>query len=190
MQGTDTEPDVPGGPNKAPLNGTRKRQYRGNSQASVWGTDIQRPRIYLEVIPQPDINLDEPVTRSAPVGQLSYTEQPITIGVMTDKGANGPIGPVGHDVMLAGRLEMINRPDPVGPHSGTEQSVFLRLDADQGEHFPTNSVHPGIKMFHTQPVADGPAKSGRRLVARWAGSLILALLNIEKCHPRTIRISR
>ena len=84
----------------------------------------------------PDMNLDEPVTRWAPVGQLSDTEQPITLGVMTDKGANGPIGPVGHDVMLAGRLEMINRPDPVGPHSGTEQSVFLRLDADQGSTFP------------------------------------------------------
>ena len=38
----------PVGPNNAPLNGTRKRQYRGNSQASVWGTDIQRPRIYQD----------------------------------------------------------------------------------------------------------------------------------------------
>ena len=38
----------------------------------------------------PDINLDEPVNRS---GQLSDTEQPITLGVMTDKGANGPSGP-------------------------------------------------------------------------------------------------
>ena len=88
--------------------------------------------------------------------------------------------------MLAGRMEMVNRPDPVGPHSETEQSVYLRLDADQGEHIPTNRVHPGVKMFRTQPVADGPAgpdrtrrrwapmrcmqnmtKSGRRLVARF-----------------------
>ena len=38
-----------------------------------------------------------------------------------------------------------------------EQSVFLRLDADRGEHIPTNRVHPGVKMFRTQPVADGPA---------------------------------
>ena len=251
----------PVGPEKAPLDGTRKAQYRLNSQASVGGTDILRPRSCLdvpvlrmpgvffklaeearnsevvddqstdmkEVQPQrtgqtrpvlvteimdstpvlgsrafrvtntstemiPDINLDEPVNRSGPVGQLRDTEQPITLGVMTDKGANGPNGPVGHDVMLAGRMEMVDRPDPVGPHSGTEQSVFLRLDADQGEHIPTNRVHPGVKMFRTQPVADGRrvriehaarwalmrcmqsmTKSGRRLVARWAGSLILAL---------------
>ena len=107
----------------------------------------------------PDINLDEPVNRSGPVGQLRNTEQPMTLGVMTDKGANGPNGPVGHDVMLAGRMEMVDRPDPVGPHCGTEQSVFLRLDADQGE--PTDRVHPGVKMFHTQPVADGPAGPDR-----------------------------
>ena len=109
----------------------------------------------------PDINRDKPVNRSGPVGQLSDTEQPITLGVKTDKGANGPNGPVGHDVMLAGRMEMVNRPDPVGPHSGTEQSVFLRLDADQEEHIPTNRVHPGVKMFRTQPVADGPAGPDR-----------------------------
>ena len=50
----------PLGPNKAPLNGTRKSQYRGNSQASVWGTDIQRPRIYLEVpvLRMPDVFLE------------------------------------------------------------------------------------------------------------------------------------
>ena len=50
----------PVGPNKAPLNGTRKRQYRDNSQASVWGTDIQRPRIYLEVpvLRMPDVFLE------------------------------------------------------------------------------------------------------------------------------------
>ena len=109
----------------------------------------------------PDINLDEPVNRSGPVGHRRDTEQPITLGVMTNKGANSPNGPVGHDVMLAGRMEMVDQPDPVGPHSGTEQSVFLRLDADQGEHIPTNRVHPGVKMFHTQPVADGPAGPDR-----------------------------
>ena len=57
--------------------------------------------------------------------------------------------------------EPVDRSDPVGPHSGTEQSVFLRLDADQGEHIPTNRVHPGVKMFRTQPVADGPAGPDR-----------------------------
>ena len=103
----------------------------------------------------PDINLDEPVNRSGPVGHLRDTKQPMTLGVRTNKGANGPTGPVGHDVMLAGRREMVD------PHRRTEQSVFLRLDADQGEHIPTNRVHPGVKMFHTQPVADGPAGPDR-----------------------------
>ena len=56
---------------------------------------------------------------------------------------------------------MVDQPDPVGPHGGTEQSVFLRLDTDQVEHIPTNKVHPGVKMFHIQPVADGPAGPDR-----------------------------
>ena len=92
---------------------------------------------------------------------LSDTEQPILLGVITDKGENGPNGPVGRDVMLAGRREMVDWPDPVGPHSRTEQSVFLRLDVDQVEHVPANIVHPGVKMFRNQPVADGPAGPDR-----------------------------
>ena len=64
-------------------------------------------------------------------------------------------------MMLAGRREMVDRPDPVGPHSRTEQSVFLRFDVDQVEHVPANIVHPGVKMFRTQPVADGPAGPDR-----------------------------
>ena len=50
----------------------------------------------------------------------------------------------------------------MGPHSKTEQSVFLRLDVDQVEHVPANIVHPGVKMFRNQPVADGPAGPDRR----------------------------
>ena len=91
----------------------------------------------------------EPGDRSGPVGSRSGTDRP----VLKDRGRNAPNCPVGCDVMLAGRREMVDRPDPVGPHSRTEQSVFLRLDADQGEHIPTNRVHPGVKMFRTQPVA-------------------------------------
>ena len=109
----------------------------------------------------PDMNLDKPMIGSGPVGQLSDTEQPITLGVMMKQGADGPIGPVGRDVLLTGRLEMLARPDPVGPHSRPEQSVSLRLDADQGEHIPTHRVHPGVKMFRVQPVADGPAGPDR-----------------------------
>ena len=108
-----------------------------------------------EVIP--DINLVEPVIWSGPVGRQRDTEQPITLGVMTNRGTISPTGPVGHDVMLAGRMEMVDQPDPVGPHEETEQSVFLGLDAGQVEHFPPNKVHPGVKMFHIQPVADRPA---------------------------------
>ena len=55
----------------------------------------------------------------------------------------------------------MNRPDPVGQHGETEQSVFLRPDADQEGPISTNSVHPGVTMFHTQPVADGPAGPDR-----------------------------
>ena len=39
----------PVGPERAPLDGTRKAQYRLNSQASVGGTDILRPRSCLDV---------------------------------------------------------------------------------------------------------------------------------------------
>ena len=215
-------------PKTAPLNDTRRRQYRLKSQASVGGTDIQNTRILLEVpvlrMPNvflelaeearnsemvddqstdkkdvkshrtgqarpvfvteimnstpvlgsrsfrvtntstemtPDMNLDKPMIGSGPVGQLSDTEQPITLGVMMKQGADGPIGPVGRDVLLTGRLEMVARPDSVGPHSRPEQSVSLRLDADQGEHIPTHRVHPGVKMFRAQPVADGPAGPDR-----------------------------
>ena len=57
----------------------------------------------------PDMNLDKPMIGSGPVGQLSDTEQPITLGVMMKQGADG------RDVLLTGRLEMLARPDPVGP---------------------------------------------------------------------------
>ena len=52
--------------------------------------------------------------------------------------------------------------DPVGPHSIPEQSVSLRFDADHGEHYPDHRVHPGVKMFRAQPVADGPAGPDRK----------------------------
>ena len=52
--------------------------------------------------------------------------------------------------------------DPVGPHSIQEQSVSLRFDADHGEHYPDHRVHPGVRMFRAQPVADGPAGPDRK----------------------------
>ena len=112
-------------------------------------------RTSTEVIP--DINLVEPVIRSGLVGHQRDTEQPIMLSVMTNRGTISPPGPVGHDVMLAGRMEMVDQPDPVGPYEETEQSVFPGLDAGQVERLPPNQVQPGVEMFHIQPVADGPA---------------------------------
>ena len=122
----------------------------------VLGSGASRvSRTSTEVIP--DLNLVEPVIRSGPVGHLRDTEQPIMLSVMTNQGTISPPGPVGHDVLLAGRMEMVDQPDPVGPYEEKEQSVFLGLDAGQVEHLPPNKVHPGVEMFHIQPVADGPA---------------------------------
>ena len=139
----------------------------------------------------PNINLSgrgEPVNRSGPVGPQNNTEQPVLLGfntdkrgnaptglvgpqnntkqpvllgVNTDKRGNAPTGPVGHDVMLAGRGEMVDWPDLMGPHSSTEQSVFLGLDVDQVEHVSANIVHPGVKMFRNHPVTEGPAGPDR-----------------------------
>ena len=71
----------------------------------------------------PDRNLDKPMIGSDPVGQVSDAEQPQTLGVRMKQEADGPIGPVGRDMLLTGRLEMVARPDPVGPHSRPEQSL-------------------------------------------------------------------
>ena len=126
----------------------------------VLGSGASRvSRTSTEVIP--DINLVEPVIRSGPVGHQRDTEQPIMLSVMTNRGTISPPGPVGHDVMLAGRMEMVDQPDPVGPYEETEQSVFLGLDAGQVVHLPPNKVHPGVEMSHTEPVADGPAGRDR-----------------------------
>ena len=75
---------------------------------------------------------------TGPVGPQSNTEQPVLLGINTDQRGNAPNGPVGHDVMLAGRGEMVDRPDLVGSQSSTEQSVVLRLDVDQVEQVSTN----------------------------------------------------
>ena len=106
--------------------------------------------------------------------EVSGTDRP----VLKDKGGNAPNGPVGRDVILAGRREMVDRPDPVGPHSRTEQSVFLRLDVDQVEHVPAHIVHPGVEMCRAR-IEDAArwapmggmhmTKTGRWLVGRWAG---------------------
>ena len=68
----------------------------------------------------PDMNSagrGEPMDRSGPMGSQSRTEQPVLLRVHTDKRGNAPNDPVGHNVMLAGRGEMVDRPDLVGPDS-------------------------------------------------------------------------
>ena len=59
--------------------------------------------------------------------------------------------------MSTGQLEIVSRSDPVGLHSRQDEPVPPRLSTDQGEYIPTHGVHPGVRMFHVQPVADGPA---------------------------------
>ena len=108
----------------------------------------------------PDGNLsgrDEAGDRSDPATSKSKTDRP----VWTDEGGDAPNYSVVRDVLSTGQLEVITRSDPVGPHSRQDQSVSLRLNTDQGEHIPTHRVHPGVKMFRAQPVADGPAGPDR-----------------------------
>ena len=95
--------------------------------------------------------------RPDPAGSRRGTDRP----VLTKKREDTHNCPVGLEILLAEEKKTLNRPDPVGQHGETEESVFLRPDADQEGHIPTNSVHPGVAMFHTQPVADGPAGPDR-----------------------------
>ena len=61
-------------------------------------------------------------------------------------------GPLGFEVKLGGCIT--NWPDPVGPSGEMEQSVFPGPKADQEGCISTDSVHPGVMMFSTQPGAD------------------------------------
>ena len=129
------------------------------------GTDILMPRNYLEVpaLRMPDVflilaeearNSGRVDDRSADTKDVQPERNGLTERVFVTNTSDEMIPDRGLE-------EPVDRSDPVGPHSRTEQSVFLRLDADQGEHIPTTEVHPGVKMFRTQPVADGPAGSDR-----------------------------
>ena len=92
----------------------------------------------------------EPGDRSGPVGSRSGTDRP----VLKDRGRNAPNCPVGHDVMLAGRR-------PSGPTQWNGTVCLPQIRCRPGGAIPTNRVHPGAKMFHSQPVADGPAGPDR-----------------------------
>ena len=53
--------------------------------------------------------------RSGPVGPQSNTEQPVLLDLNTDERGNAPAGPVGPDVILAGRGETVEMAGPSGP---------------------------------------------------------------------------
>ena len=48
----------------------------------------------------PDRNLDKPMIGSGQVGQVRDAEQPQTLGVRMKQEADGPVGPVGRDMLL------------------------------------------------------------------------------------------
>ena len=50
----------------------------------------------------PERNRDRPMIGSGPVGQVSDAEQSQTLGVRMKQEADGPIGPVGRDMLLTG----------------------------------------------------------------------------------------
>ena len=108
--------------------------------------------------------------------------------VFTEKRVYTHTGPLGFEVTLAVDGGITNWPDPVGQSGETEQSVFPSPKADQEGCISTDSVHPGVMMFSTQPGADvsaGPdgtrprwamldrfrsmTMTGMESVARWAG---------------------
>ena len=121
-----------------------------------------------------DVNLKEDnglVDRSGPEETHSMNEPSALLTLKTDWMENAALGPVGPDGNLSGRDEAGDRSDPASSKSKTDrpvwtdegggESVSLRLNTDQGEHIPTHRVHPGVKMFRAQPVADGPAGPDR-----------------------------
>ena len=81
----------------------------------------------------------EPVDRSGPLGPQSTYEQPVLLGLVADDRGNAPTDPVGHNMILAGRGEMVDRLDLVGPYNSTDQSVFLYQKAPWGYDVPQSA---------------------------------------------------
>ena len=79
--------------------------------------------------------------------------------VFTDKSVYTNTGPLGFQVTLGGYIT--DWPDPVDPPGTMEQVVFPRPTADQEGCISTDSVHPAVMMFSTQPGADGLAGPNR-----------------------------
>ena len=95
--------------------------------------------------------------RSDPATSKSKTDRP----VWTEEGGDAPNYSGLPDVMSTGQLEIVSRSDPVALHSRQDQPVPPTLSTYQGEYIPTHGVHPGVRMFRVQPVADGPAGPDR-----------------------------
>ena len=170
-------------PKTAPLADIRKRQYRLKSPAFVGSTDIQNARMLLEVpvlrMPNVFLKLAEEARESVIVDDQLTDKKDV------QSHRTGQARPVfvteimNSTPVVGGKLSRFTNPsteltphrnlahptiesDPVGSHSRPEQSVSLRFDADHGEHYPDHRVHPGVKMFRAQPVADGPAGPDRK----------------------------
>ena len=97
------------------------------------------------------------------MGPQSNAEQPVLLGLNTDGRGNTPVGPVGPNVILAGRGETVDRPDLVGPQNRTEQSVFLGLDVGQVGHVPASPVDPDVMMYRSQSVPNDPLGQDKTL---------------------------
>ena len=70
---------------------------------------------------------------------------------------------MGHDVILAGRGETVDRPGLVGPQNRTEHCVILGLDAGQVGHVPASTVDPDVVIYRSQSVPDDPLGQDKML---------------------------
>ena len=73
------------------------------------------------------------------------------------------MGPVGPNVILAGRGETVERPGLVGPQSGIEQYVFLGLDVGQVGRIPASPLDPDVRMYRSQSVPNDPLGQNKTL---------------------------
>ena len=99
----------------------------------------------------PDINRDKPVN---PVGQLSDTEQLIMLGVMTDKGANGPQRPSGPQCHV-GRTN--GNGEPAGPSGPIQWNGTVCLPQTRCRPGPLHYSKMSSPDDSYQPLVTGPS---------------------------------
>ena len=91
--------------------------------------------------------------RNDSTGSVDGKDRP----VCTKQRVYTQAGPLGFEVKLGGNIT--NWPDSVGKSGGIKQSVFPDQKAGQEGCISTNSTHPDVTMFSTQPgseVSAGP----------------------------------